>query len=143
MDWACIGIFVIPNKSLVRWGIHYLKVKFGICDLMMTILMKWQFNSVVYYKIGLICKSEVNAGWWILEDMCWFWYKQWKSIQFHMLSILEHLNCSFWYCWNDLLSLFSILQWTMHCHPLKLRNQDHIQLISNLWTKLIMSSYTI
>ena len=58
------------QKFLVRWGIYYLQVKFDICDLMMTILVKWWFNSTVYYKIGLICKNEVNAGWWILEDMC-------------------------------------------------------------------------
>ena len=43
-------------------GIHYLQVQFGICDLMMAILMKWQFFYAVYYKIGLICKNKVNLG---------------------------------------------------------------------------------
>ena len=50
MNWACIDIFVILNKSLVRWRMYHLQVKFGICDLMKTILMKWWFNSDVKMK---------------------------------------------------------------------------------------------
>ena len=68
------------SKPLVRWRIRYLQVKFGICDLTMTILMKRWLNSALNYKIGLICENDVNATWWILEDVRLFWYQLEKSI---------------------------------------------------------------
>lgn len=69
LNGACLCIFVIPNKPLVRFGIHDFQVKFGACNLMMKILIKQCFNSAVNYKLRLIFKNEISPGWWILEGV--------------------------------------------------------------------------
>ena len=77
------------------------------------------------------------------SNSLWFWLgEQYKVITYPsfflmtmfafilLIDLQKPYHCNrcihllIWYYWDDLLVLWSILQRTMHCHLLKLKNQD-------------------
>ena len=133
-----IDSICVPSLFVMSWTYQLLDLALNSPNRIVKVGSLFLILHETFSRDGRKClNSSLILTWRAIQGNHIPFFSQWQC---RMLNILEDLYYSFalqksyhcnrcihlffWHYLDDLLLLWSIFQWTMHCHPLKLSNKD-------------------